>query len=197
MVSSISSEKLSGNCTVPLNGISCFFLVVFPEHNVSHTHTMIIVKNLLEELVCLMSAVWLWCIWVSWCSGPSMNIFHHIWESFQFFLLSPLFETLITTGRLAWTRLSEVKVMCKLLSHVWLFATRILEWVAFPFLRRSSQPRDWTQVSCITGKFFTSWATREAHWGFSYFFHYFPSCSLNSNSSSLTLSPLASAVELL
>ena len=40
---------------------------------------------------------------------------------------------------------------------------RILEWVAFPFSRGSSQPRDWTQVSCITGGFFTSWATREAH----------------------------------
>ena len=39
---------------------------------------------------------------------------------------------------------------------------RILEWVAFPFSRGSSQPRDWTQVSRIAGGFFTSWATREA-----------------------------------
>ena len=28
---------------------------------------------------------------------------------------------------------------------------RILAWVAFPFSRGSSQPRDWTQVSCIAG----------------------------------------------
>ena len=55
------------------------------------------------------------------------------------------------------------------LSVVWLFATiwtilqaRILEWVAFPFSTGSSQPRDLTQVSHIAGKFFTSWATREA-----------------------------------
>ena len=41
---------------------------------------------------------------------------------------------------------------------------RILEWVAFPFSRGSSQPRDQTQVSHIAGGFFTSWATREA-WG--------------------------------
>ena len=27
------------------------------------------------------------------------------------------------------------------------------------FSRGSSQPRDWTQVSCIAGRFFTSWAT--------------------------------------
>ena len=38
---------------------------------------------------------------------------------------------------------------------------RILEWVAFPFFRGPSQPRDWTQVSCTAGGFFTSWATRE------------------------------------
>ena len=39
---------------------------------------------------------------------------------------------------------------------------RILEWVAFPFSRGSSQPRDQTEVSCMAGGFFTSWATREA-----------------------------------
>ena len=60
----------------------------------------------------------------------------------------------------------------KSLSHVQLFATHGLygpwnppgqntEWVAFPFSRGSSQPRDQTQVSCIAGIFFTSWATRE------------------------------------
>ena len=39
---------------------------------------------------------------------------------------------------------------------------RILRSAAFPFSRGSSQPRDRTQVSCIAGGFFTSWATREA-----------------------------------
>ena len=41
---------------------------------------------------------------------------------------------------------------------------RILEWVAMPSSRGSSQPRDWTQVSCISGRFFTVWATRKAHY---------------------------------
>ena len=36
------------------------------------------------------------------------------------------------------------------------------EWVAIPFSRGSSQPRDWTQVSCLAGRFFTIWTTREA-----------------------------------
>ena len=37
----------------------------------------------------------------------------------------------------------------------------ILECIAGPFFRGSSQPRDWTQVSHILGGFFRSWATRE------------------------------------
>ena len=42
---------------------------------------------------------------------------------------------------------------------------RILEWVAFPFSRASSKLRDWTQVSCIAGRFFISWATRDSCYG--------------------------------
>ena len=42
---------------------------------------------------------------------------------------------------------------------------RILEWVAMPSSRESSRPRDQTQVSCITGRWFTNWAMREALMG--------------------------------
>ena len=38
---------------------------------------------------------------------------------------------------------------------------RMLEWVAYPFSRRSSQPRNRSGVSCIAGRFFTNWVTRE------------------------------------
>ena len=38
----------------------------------------------------------------------------------------------------------------------------ILEWIAISFSRGSSQPRDRTWVSRITGRRFTVWATREA-----------------------------------
>ena len=66
--------------------------------------------------------------------------------------------------------LSEVKItqscptLCDPMGYTvhGILQVRILEWVAVPFSRRSSQPRDWTQVSCIVGWFFTSWATREA-----------------------------------
>ena len=58
---------------------------------------------------------------------------------------------------------SETKWKLKSLSGVQLFVTprsvqgilqAIEEWVAIPFSRGSSQPRDWTQVSCIAGRFF-------------------------------------------
>ena len=39
---------------------------------------------------------------------------------------------------------------------------RILEWVAMPFLRGSTGPRDQSQVSCIAGRFFTICTVREA-----------------------------------
>ena len=39
----------------------------------------------------------------------------------------------------------------------------ILEWVAMPSSKGSSQPKDPTQVSHIAGEFFTVWATREVH----------------------------------
>ena len=39
---------------------------------------------------------------------------------------------------------------------------KILEWVTYPFSSGSSWPRNWTRISCITGGFFTSWATMEA-----------------------------------
>ena len=38
----------------------------------------------------------------------------------------------------------------------------MLQWIAISFLRGSSWPRDWSQVSCIAGRFFTIWATSEA-----------------------------------
>ena len=52
---------------------------------------------------------------------------------------------------------------------------RILEWVAFPFSRVTSQPRDQTQVSRIAGRFFTSGATREVqgNWSESLLQHIF------------------------
>ena len=74
-----------------------------------------------------------------------------------------------TTEWLTWTEL-KVKVtqscptLCNPMDYTvhGILQAGILEWVAFPFSRGSSQPRDRTQVSHTAGGFFTSWATREA-----------------------------------
>ena len=55
---------------------------------------------------------------------------------------------------------------------------RILKWVAIPFSRGSSQPRDGTQVSALRADSLLSWATRKAC---SYFeFLSIPECVLSS-----------------
>ena len=55
------------------------------------------------------------------------------------------------------TVLSSVKVkVTQSCPSLWNFQARILEWVAFPFSRGSSQPRDRTQGSCIVDRFFTN-----------------------------------------
>ena len=41
---------------------------------------------------------------------------------------------------------------------------RLLEWVAIPFSKGSSWPRDRTWVSCIAGRFFTIWASGKPIW---------------------------------
>ena len=43
-----------------------------------------------------------------------------------------------------------------------IFQARVLEWVAIPFSRGSSWPRDRTWVSRTAGRHLTTWATREA-----------------------------------
>ena len=43
-----------------------------------------------------------------------------------------------------------------------IFQARVLQWIAISFSRGSSQPRNQSRVSCIAGRCFTIWATREA-----------------------------------
>ena len=63
------------------------------------------------------------------------------------------------------TEWSEVKSLSRVQpgsSVHGIFQARILEWAAISFSRRSSQPKDRTQVSRIADRHFTIWATREA-----------------------------------
>ena len=69
----------------------------------------------------------------------------------------------------SWVKVAQLcLILCDPMDYTvhGILQARTLEWVAFPFSRGSSQPRDRTQVSHIAGGLFTSWATREAqeHW---------------------------------
>ena len=75
-----------------------------------------------------------------------------------------------SAGKLTYGLTMKVKVtqscptLCNPMDYIvhGILQARILEWLAFPFSKGSSQPRDGTQVSHIAGGIFTSWATREA-----------------------------------
>ena len=59
---------------------------------------------------------------------------------------------------------------CSLLgfSDYGIIQARILEWIAVSFSRVSSQPRNWTRLSCTAGRFFTDRAMRETLLSFYY-----------------------------
>ena len=79
----------------------------------------------------------------------------------------------VTSLSVTWRMMQRLSLIC-VLSHVWFFVTSgtvahqaplsmgilqaILEWVAMPSSRGSSQPRDRTQVSHIAVRFFAIWA---------------------------------------
>ena len=92
-------------------------------------------------------------IWVySWVSCTGRQILYH-WATWE----APRKKLKVKVTQ-------SCPTLCKPMDYVVheMLQARILEWVAFPFSRTSSQPRDGTQVSCPAGRFFTSWATREA-----------------------------------
>ena len=72
---------------------------------------------------------------------------------------------LVGCQELSWKVKVKAAQSCQTICHPMdytihgILQARILEWVAFPFFRGSSQPRDRTQVFHIAGRFFTSWAT--------------------------------------
>ena len=77
-----------------------------------------------------------------------------------------------------WTVAHQAPLSMGFLRQEWVKESEspsVMEWVVFPFSRDSSQPGDWTQVSCIAGGFFTSWVIGEAqeHWSG---FHFLLQC---------------------
>ena len=84
----------------------------------------------------------------------------------------------VPSNNIGYWLIESLLVVSKSLQPHGILQARILEWVAFPFSRGSSQPRDWIHISCKAGWFFfffffflsfffyffifTIWATGEA-----------------------------------
>ena len=83
----------------------------------------------------------------------------HIYNGILLSYKKDAFESVL----MRWVKVNVAQscpTLCKTMNYSpWNLQARILEWVAFPFSRGSSQPRDQTQVSHIADRFFT---TREA-----------------------------------
>ena len=96
-----------------------------------------------KNTVSLMTHVFvLWLMPQTWTAACTKgDIFMH---------LRSIFNAIVKEEQEFWTHIRES------------WSRPIMKWVAISFSRGSSQPRDWTWVSCIASRFFTIWATREA-----------------------------------
>ena len=93
---------------------------------------------------------------------------HLLWHFNIYALINFMFKVKVTQSCLT---------LCNPMDYTVHGILQAMEWVAFPFSKGSSRPRNWTWVSCVVGRCFTIWATREAHslWNLNTIFFQTPS----------------------
>ena len=98
--------------------------------------------------------------WSDLAAAASSKRANSPWKSVEF-PIQTVEGNHVPWSEVKWKWLSRVPTLWDPVDYTvrGILQARILEWVAVPFSRGSSQPRDWTQVSRIAGRFFTSWAT--------------------------------------
>ena len=86
-----------------------------------------------------------------------------MWNSCAFIFLLFYFMNMcqVFVTQSCWTLCNPMNCSLPGFSVHGILQARILQWVAISSSRGSSQSRDWTWLSCISGGFFTIWATRE------------------------------------
>ena len=115
--------------------------------------------------------------YIFWPSNPTLGIYYidsYICLQVKWSMYRMFTAVLLVVAK-AWKQPMQVKVAQSCLtlcdpidcspprsSFHGISQARILEWVSISYSRESSRPRDWTWVSCIAGRFFTIWDTREA-----------------------------------
>ena len=102
---------------------------------------------------------WPWEPWDWLCGNSPSSLFFMINKEKDQRVLYSKDRKLISKSKVKLTQ-----TFCNLRDYTVprILQARILECAAFPFSRGSSQPRDQAQVAHISGRFFTSWATRKA-----------------------------------
>ena len=90
---------------------------------------------------------------------PASNLKYHHW---RFLKREDLSVVEVKVAYLCLTLCDPVDCSLPVSSVHGILQAGILEWVAIAFSRGSSQLRNWTEVSCLAGRFFTNWTTREA-----------------------------------
>ena len=129
-------------------------------------HKHIELLCLLDELMSLL--LWNIFLWDSEVQGSlvccSQRVRHDLaTEQQQQIPVSILHFYICSSGINMKMKLAQsCPTLCNLLDYTahGILQAKILEWVAIPFSKGSSQFRDWTQVSHIAGRFFTNWTTR-------------------------------------
>ena len=121
----------------------------------------------LEKEMATQSSIRAWEI--PWTEEPGglqslglQRVGHH-WTTNTYFLCLCILLTVGTFGGVCVLVAQLCLTVCNLpgSSVHGVLQARIMEWIAIPFSRDSSWPRDWTQVSCTAGRFFTVWATMD------------------------------------
>ena len=121
-------------------------------------------------------------IWHKWTYLLNRNRFKRLFDSHQhIFIEVKLTDNIVLISTVEWLSYTFCCCCCCLVAQSCpilcnptdcsppgssvhgILQARILEWVTIPFSRGSSRPRDQTWVSCITGRCFTVWATRETY----------------------------------
>ena len=126
-----------------------------PTINAKVVAWLYVMKNILHRYILKFVIRWLYSLTLFIYETPLIIM--------QVIDLNLLYQTeYFTHGE--WVKVAESwPVLCDPMDHTvpGILQARILEWVALPFSRGSSQPRDRTWVSHIAGRLLTSWATRE------------------------------------
>ena len=154
---------------------------------------------ILSLLLCSAHCAPVTICWPSCCSLTMARIilYQGLWDFCSLCLECsslPIFSGLTHYSKVRAKVAQSYPTLCDLMDYTvhGILQARILEWVAFPFSRGSSQPWDWTQVSLIAGRFFTSWATMESSTQMSPSqWHLFWPSSLNCNLTHIFLVPLS------